>query len=73
MTCAGGRHEWLERVSAERCCNPQWTRITLLPGERLGQVLEDTRVAPDGITHAPDGFKFAWMRIEGQRSDEAAP
>jgi hypothetical protein len=62
MRCQRGLHEWVDRLDAERCCNPAWTRITIPPGARVRDVLEDKRVAPDGINHAPDGFKFAWMR-----------
>jgi hypothetical protein len=31
-------------------------------------VLEDKRVAHDGINLAPDGFKFAWMHTAVDQS-----
>ena len=68
MKCSSGKHEWTDGVCAARCCNPEWTRITILPGERLRDVLGYKRVAHDGIHHAPDGFRFAWMRTTGNQS-----
>lgn len=26
MKCTSGKHEWIDPVSAERCCDPRWTR-----------------------------------------------
>lgn len=68
MKCQSGQHTWDDAVNAARCCDPNWTRITILPGERIRDVLEDGRVAPDGINYSPDGFKFAWMQVDVSRA-----
>ena len=26
MLCSTGRHDWIDPVSAARCCHPQWRR-----------------------------------------------
>jgi hypothetical protein len=63
MRCQRGVHEWVDRLDAERCCNPAWTRITILPGELVREVLtNDKRVSAEGINYSPDGFKFAWIK-----------
>jgi hypothetical protein len=56
IACNSGRHTWHEQLDAQRCCSPDWQRITLLPGERIRSVLQDPRICPEGINHAPDGF-----------------
>jgi hypothetical protein len=66
MKCRSGNHEWLDQIDADRCCDPTWQRITILPGERMSDVLDDPLVARDGINYSMDGFKFAWLRIFGQ-------
>jgi hypothetical protein len=53
MRCRSGNHEWLDQLDADRCCAPAWQRITILPGERIRDVLEDPRVARDGIIIQP--------------------
>ena len=60
MKCSRGVHEWTDSLDAERCCNPDWKRILIVPGEKLKDVLENPRVAQDGINYSPDGFRFAW-------------
>jgi hypothetical protein len=65
MQCKGGKHEWSAAIDAQRCCSAEWQRITILPGERVRDILaSDPRVASDGINYAPDGFRFAWVRVE---------
>ena len=54
MSCRSGNHEWLNQIDAQRCCDPTWQRITILPGERMRDVLEDPRVARDGINYSAE-------------------
>jgi hypothetical protein len=70
MKCASGKHVWTDPVSRERCCNPLWIRITIIPGERMRNVLADPLVAKDGWHRSPDGFGAAWMRVERGPADE---
>jgi hypothetical protein len=28
MRCTGGKHEWTDRLDAERRCSPEWERVT---------------------------------------------
>jgi hypothetical protein len=65
MRCVSGKHEWVDKVSAERCCSPNWTRILLLPGESLKRAMEeDPTLDIKGYNVArDDGFQFVWKRI----------
>ena len=65
MKCRSGNHEWLDQIDADRCCDATWRRITILPGERVSDVLEEPLVAPDGINYSTGGFRFAWLRSSG--------
>lgn len=63
MMCCSGKHQWPDEISATRCCNPGWERVLIMPGERMRVVLnDDPNISPDGINHAPDGFKFVWRK-----------
>jgi hypothetical protein len=70
MRCRSGYHEWLDQIDADRCCDPAWQRITILPGERIRDVLEDPRVARDGINYSTGGFRFAWLQIADGKPPE---
>lgn len=66
MKCSSGKHTWHDQLCADRCCNPKWERILILPNERIRQVLnDDPNISADGINYAGDGFKFAWRKIGG--------
>jgi hypothetical protein len=68
MKCRSGHHEWVDQIDANRCCDPAWSRITILPHERMSEVLEDPRISREGINYSRDGFRFAWMRVSQEQN-----
>jgi hypothetical protein len=51
MRCRSGRHEWLDPVSAYRCCSFRFDRILVKPGGTPpARALPDGRVRWDGGT-----------------------
>lgn len=60
MKCRSGKHEWLNTVSAERCCDPQWVREVRFGSERIdGDDDEGT-----SVTRNCGGMVYVWHRVE---------
>ena len=55
MLCRSGKHDWIKPISAERCCDPRWSRelrmglCDLIPGD-----------ADDGWIHVGGGQILVW-------------
>jgi hypothetical protein len=56
MRCQSGMHEWVDPVSAERCCKPEWKRVLRILGDG-----EDD-LDPDGRVYH-DVFVNGWVKV----------
>lgn len=57
MKCQSGKHNWIEPISAERCCNAEWHRALRPWGS--AQDLDEKGRAYDGT-----GFVHGWVKKE---------
>lgn len=58
MKCRSGKHEWMDPVSAQRCCAPEWRREL-----RYGYSEPQPGDAEDGTVPAGGGMLYVWRRI----------
>ena len=56
MRCRSGNHEWMDKVSAERCCSGSWSRALRMQDD-------DGDLDPDGRVYDGVGFVHGWARI----------
>lgn len=54
MKCTSGKHDWMDPISAKRCCNPKWQRAIRLRGKHSDLDLK-------GRTYSTD-FVHGWVR-----------
>lgn len=50
--CRSGRHHWDNEACAERCCDPEWTRVLVAPGDealKLGDLRTTSRSSIEGL------------------------
>jgi hypothetical protein len=60
MKCCSGKHDWLDPVSAERCCRPGWTRV-----QRFGVGDYEPGDAEDGVVIiGAGGWRYVWHYAE---------
>jgi hypothetical protein len=57
-TCRSGRHTWIDPVSRERCCNPEWRRETRVCGEHAD-------LDQYGRVYTDAGMVIGWAKIQG--------
>jgi hypothetical protein len=61
MRCRSGKHEWINPISAERCCDPRWRQEL-----RYGMDNIQPGDEQDGITvlrNSPGWIKV-WRRVD---------
>jgi hypothetical protein len=71
VKCVSGKHEWTERVSAERCCSGKWQRQLRLFGEHgdlnpLGRIYSGSLVY--GWVRSPEEPAQIAHQLERTRS-----
>lgn len=65
MLCRTGRHDWLNQVSAQRCCDPIWRREL-----RIGR--SDDGNDHDGIAEVHgESLLFVWRRVKKENNHES--
>lgn len=57
MKCQSGKHEWLDPISAERCCSGKWFRAIRSIGDHH-DLDEKGRVGSAVL-----GFVYGWVRF----------
>lgn len=61
MKCYSGKHEWSDPTSAQRCCNPRWSR-------ELRYGMSDLQPDDDHhgivVVHGGGGLIKVWRRLE---------
>lgn len=55
MRCQSGNHEWIEPISAERCCSGEWHRAMRLYAEHKD-------LDEQGRTYSIE-FVHGWVRV----------
>lgn len=57
MRCCSGRHEWIDPISAERCCRPGWSQqLRFGASDRIPGDVDDGTVVVSGA----GGMMFVW-------------
>lgn len=57
MRCVSGKHEWIDPISAERCCSGRWYRA-------LRHIDDVDDLDPNGRTRvAGEPFVNGWVRL----------
>jgi hypothetical protein len=59
--CHTGEHEWWDMPSADRCCRPNWRRISVFPDRPLPEHYDREY----GTVTDPTGWCWVWVQQKG--------